>query len=171
MASLPFRHFIDGSLAFVFPILTWQTLRSAFSENAHHSGLFTRAASGGLRPGPATRSRGAHPHLLCSKAFLDDHLDLLSCRRGTQSRGEVTPRSKPQDATVESPSGSPRIRSICAGSSSTTSPTPTGGAATSPWRWTAPNRGLCSRRRSARSLRSDARKRISRTCSACGRAG
>ena len=89
MASLPFRHFIDGSLAFVFPILTWQTLRSAFSENAHHSGLFTRAASGGLRPGPATRSRGAHPHLLCSKAFLDDHLDLLSCRRGTQSRGEV----------------------------------------------------------------------------------
>ena len=65
----------------------------AFSENAHHSGLSTRAASGGLRPGPATRSRGTYPHLLCSKEFLDDRFNLLPCRRGTLS---------PRDFTVSS---------------------------------------------------------------------
>ena len=40
----------------------------AFSWNAHHPSHWTRAASGGLGPGPAARSRGADPYLSCSKA-------------------------------------------------------------------------------------------------------
>jgi hypothetical protein len=35
---------------------------------AHHPDHWTGAASGGLSPGPATRARGASPHLLRSKA-------------------------------------------------------------------------------------------------------
>ena len=41
---------------------------SRLFRNAHHPGHWTDAASGGLDPGPAARVRGAHPHLLCSKA-------------------------------------------------------------------------------------------------------
>jgi len=35
---------------------------------AHHHGHWATAAAGGLGPAPAGRSRGAHPHLSCSKA-------------------------------------------------------------------------------------------------------
>jgi len=37
-------------------------------RNAHHPSHCAGAACGGLNPDPATRVRGAHPHLLCSKA-------------------------------------------------------------------------------------------------------
>jgi len=40
----------------------------AFSVAAHHPGRCARAAPGGLRPDPDVRSRGAIPHLSCSKA-------------------------------------------------------------------------------------------------------
>ncbi len=38
-------------------------------HNARHPGHWARAACGGLDPGPATRARGAFPHLLCSKVL------------------------------------------------------------------------------------------------------
>ena len=38
-------------------------------RNAHHPDRWARAACGGLDPGPATRVRGAFPHLLCSKVL------------------------------------------------------------------------------------------------------
>ena len=38
-------------------------------HNAHHPGHWAKAACGGLDPGPATRVRGAFPHLLCSKVL------------------------------------------------------------------------------------------------------
>ncbi len=41
--------------------------------NAHHPSHWTRAASGGLGPDPAVRSRGAVPHLSCSKAASGGH--------------------------------------------------------------------------------------------------
>ena len=44
-------------------------------------GLFTRADRGGLKPAPACRLRGAHPHLVCSKAAVSQpalHPGLLS---------------------------------------------------------------------------------------------
>jgi len=41
---------------------------SRLFRNAHHPGHWAKAASGGLDPDPATRVRGAAPHLLCSKA-------------------------------------------------------------------------------------------------------
>ena len=41
---------------------------SRLFRNAHHPGLVTDAACGGLDPDPAIRARGADPHLLCSKA-------------------------------------------------------------------------------------------------------
>jgi hypothetical protein len=37
-------------------------------RNAHHPSHGAGAACGGLNPDPAIRVRGAHPHLLCSKA-------------------------------------------------------------------------------------------------------
>jgi len=40
----------------------------AFSRSVHHLGSHPHAAPGGLRTGPATRPRGAHPHLPCSMA-------------------------------------------------------------------------------------------------------
>jgi hypothetical protein len=40
--------------------------------------LFTNAALGGLKPAPASRLRGAFPHLLCSCAHF-----ILKCARGT----------------------------------------------------------------------------------------
>lgn len=40
----------------------------AFSGTAHHPGHWAHAAPGGLRPDPVVRSRGAIPHLSCSKA-------------------------------------------------------------------------------------------------------
>jgi len=40
----------------------------AFSRSVHHLGSYPHAAPGGLRTGPATRPRGAHPHLPCSTA-------------------------------------------------------------------------------------------------------
>ena len=40
----------------------------AFSGLAHHPAPWGRAAAGGLGPDPAIRTRGADPHLLCSKA-------------------------------------------------------------------------------------------------------
>ena len=42
---------------------------SRLFRNAHHPGRWTSAACGGLDPGPATRVRGAIPHLLCSKVL------------------------------------------------------------------------------------------------------
>ena len=42
--------------------------RSAFSRIAHHHCHWATAASGGLGPAPVGRSRGAYPHLSCSKA-------------------------------------------------------------------------------------------------------
>ena len=42
---------------------------SRLFRNAHHPGRWAEAACGGLDPGPATRVRGAFPHLLCSKAL------------------------------------------------------------------------------------------------------
>ncbi len=40
-----------------------QSSSRAFSSNAHHQGTVSPAACGGLRPAPASRPRGAHPHL------------------------------------------------------------------------------------------------------------
>lgn len=45
---------------------------------AHHPGRWARAASGGLDPGPATRVRGALPHLLCSRRRSVGHHGLPS---------------------------------------------------------------------------------------------
>ena len=46
--------------------------------NAHHPSHWARAASGGLGPGPAARSRGVVPHLSYSKAASGGHVGLLS---------------------------------------------------------------------------------------------
>ena len=45
---------------------------SRLFRNAHHPGRGAAAACGGLDPGPATRVRGAFPHLLCSKVLRVD---------------------------------------------------------------------------------------------------
>ena len=72
--GLCFRHRLLPSLVGPRPLLDRRApslhprYHPPFSRNAHHPGHWTRAASGGLRPGPATRSRGANPHLSCSKA-------------------------------------------------------------------------------------------------------
>ncbi len=50
---------------------SYQRIPDGFSRlfrNAHHPGHCAGAACGGLNPDPATRVRGADPHLLCSKA-------------------------------------------------------------------------------------------------------
>ena len=59
-----FRHVI-GRFTFVRlhgSHLTRSSCR-AFSSNAHNQGTISPAACGGLRPAPASRPRGAHPHL------------------------------------------------------------------------------------------------------------
>ena len=59
-----FRHVI-GRFTFVRlhgSHLTQSSSR-AFSSNAHHQGTVSPAACGGLRPAPASRPRGALPHL------------------------------------------------------------------------------------------------------------
>ena len=43
------------------------TGNSRLFRNAHHPDRWVGAACGGLDPDPATRVRGAFPHLLCSK--------------------------------------------------------------------------------------------------------
>ena len=65
---------------------------SAFSRTAHHPGSHPHAASGGLRTDPATRPRGACPHLSCSKAakFRMSLLISFSSRRhGARSNATV----------------------------------------------------------------------------------
>ena len=47
--------------------------------------LFTNAALGGLKPAPASRLRGALPHLLCSYAHF-----ILKCARGALKFGYHT---------------------------------------------------------------------------------
>ena len=69
---------------------------SRLFRNAHHPGRWTSAACGGLDPGPATRVRGAIPHLLCSKVLRVSSATASvpplrtvvahSCRRGAPSR-------------------------------------------------------------------------------------
>ena len=50
----------------------------AFSRSVHHLGSHPHAAPGGLRTGPATRPRGALPHLPCSMASVSRSIDLPS---------------------------------------------------------------------------------------------
>ena len=55
-------------------------------RNAHHPSHCAGAACGGLNPDPAIRVRGAHPHLLCSKAAQSWFIVTSSSRRrGAQS--------------------------------------------------------------------------------------
>jgi hypothetical protein len=54
--------------------------------------LFTNAALGGLKPAPASRLRGARPHLLCSCAHF-----MKKCARGAQS-------GRPEEFHLQSPS-------------------------------------------------------------------
>ena len=92
----------------------------AFSKNAHHPGHWARAASGGLGPDPAARSRGAVPHLLCSKAAFSWPLWPPFCavvaqhRQHTESGepclGVVASRLAVGSPQGIAPPGLPRIR-------------------------------------------------------------
>src|SRR5262249_23189635 len=64
----------------------------AFSRNAHHPSRCAGAACGGLNPDPAIRVRGAHPHLLCSKAAQSWSYIVTSSsrRRGAPSSAKRT---------------------------------------------------------------------------------
>src|SRR5262249_37138692 len=71
MTSLRFRRLIGGSLAFAFSVRIVPVRDRPFPERSPH-GLLIHAASGDLRSGPATRSRGTYPHLSRSSAFQGD---------------------------------------------------------------------------------------------------
>jgi hypothetical protein len=60
-----FRHVTSGSLSFVSLMHTWQGLALPFPQRSPQW-LFTTAAYGGLKPAPASRLRGAFPHLSCT---------------------------------------------------------------------------------------------------------
>ena len=61
-SSMRFRRFIDGSLVLVSLIHTCRDLVPTFPRRSPQRHL-TDAARGGLKPAPAGRLRGAHPHL------------------------------------------------------------------------------------------------------------
>ena len=66
-------------------------------RNAHHPSHCAGAACGGLNPDPAIRVRGAHPHLLCSKAAQSWFYIVTSSsrRRGAQSSAYLTMTTSP----------------------------------------------------------------------------
>jgi hypothetical protein len=66
-------------------------------RNAHHPSRCAGAACGGLNPDPAIRVRGAHPHLLCSKAAQSWSYIVTSSsrRRGAQSSAYLTMTTSP----------------------------------------------------------------------------
>ena len=57
----------DSSLTLVSLIPSWSRLAGPFPQRSP-PWLLTTAAWGALGPAPASRLRGAHPHLLCSYA-------------------------------------------------------------------------------------------------------
>ena len=61
-SSMRFRRFIDGSLVLVSLIHTCRDLVPTFPRRSPQRHL-TDAARGGLKPAPAGRLRGPHPHL------------------------------------------------------------------------------------------------------------
>src|SRR5262245_19414474 len=67
-------------------------------RNAHHPSRCAGAACGGLNPDPAIRVRGAHPHLLCSKAAQSWSYIVISSsrRRGAQSSAYLTMTTSPR---------------------------------------------------------------------------
>lgn len=84
--------------------------RRAFSIDVHHPGHWAGAADGGLTSGPATRCRGAHPHLSCSMTSVSSwpppdvfvtHARRDTSRSGSPRRARAracrwAPRSRPQ---------------------------------------------------------------------------
>ena len=83
-------------LAFLRPEANTPDLEFSF-RNAHHPDHCVRAACGGLNPDPAIRVRGAHPHLLCSKAAQSWLYIATSSsrRRGAQSSAYLTRITSP----------------------------------------------------------------------------
>ena len=68
--------------------------------------LFTNAALGGLKPAPASRLRGAYPHLLCSCAHF-----LLKCARGALCYGYLNKTMMPSASHNSSKTNFDRSRS------------------------------------------------------------
>ena len=83
--SAPDRRFTFVRL--LGPHLTSSPL--AFSTDAHHASYHPRAALGGLKPGPATRLRGALPHRLYS--LLSQGFRLISASWRTRAPQSVRP--------------------------------------------------------------------------------
>ena len=80
--SAPDRRFTFVRL--LGPHLTSSPL--AFSTDAHHASYHPRAALGGLKPGPATRLRGALPHRLYSLLFQGFRLISASWRTSSSAQ-------------------------------------------------------------------------------------
>ena len=86
---------------------------SRLFRNAHHPGHWTDAASGGLDPDPATRVRGADPHLSCSMAAGDRPYITASFprRRGARCGSEPCERRVARDRRENTSQGRMPARS------------------------------------------------------------
>lgn len=83
-----FRRLIGGSLSFAFLVLTWRSLLRLFLDLLTTRVLRPTQRRGSLKTGPATRLRGANPHLSCSTAAISGcHVDLLGQRLSWRTDG------------------------------------------------------------------------------------